>query len=291
MRRYLTGLVFGILTALPAVTADACVPLQDTVTTACIPDPEESFLFSPCSLFTSSRIAGFDSPECLSGPATLNDSPSGESLFTRIWLFLRGYILPEELNLIYELRSWLSRQEPLRPRTRKGDLDRTDEIYRRAVYLAEGDAVLAMLGCAWATLPYHTFPARIPLLDIGITVPVSTERRDAFERRMANIPGMLFSDTPRALDRDKLPHFFGTAWLQLLTGRPGLAIFAGEALEWGETIFKLEGSRDARDIAVNRLGVRFALQLQAHRDVLPSDILKLELDLNERKHNTQDSAR
>ena len=223
--------------------------------------------------------------------ANPDDPPAEENFVTSIWLFLRGIILPDELSLIYELRAWLRRQDPLHPRTREGDLRRTDEIYRRAVYLAEGDAVLAMLGCAWATLPYHTFPARIPLIDVGITVPVSTERRDAFERRMANIPGMLFPDSPRGLDRDKLPHFFGSAWLQLLTGRPGLAVFAGEALEWAESVFKLEGSRDARDIAVNRLGVRFARELQAHRDVLPSDILKLELDTHERRKDAQDSTR
>lgn len=261
MHRYLTGLLFGILATLFTVQADGCIPAR----TAPVPTSAASTI-----------------PE---------DPPEQENILTKLWLFFRGYVLPDELSLIYELRSWLRRQEPLKPRTRKGDLRRTDEIYRRAVYLAEGDAAKAMLACAWATLPYHTFPARVPLIDIGITVPVSTERRDAFEQRMANIPGMLFSDTPRSLDRDKLPHFFGTAWLQLITGSPGLAIFAGEALEWMEEVFKLEGSRDPRDIAVNRLGVSFARELQAHRDVLPSDILKLELDSHERKHNTQDPAR
>jgi len=70
-----------------------------------------------------------------------------------------------------------------------------------------------------------------------------------------------------------------------------VATFAGEALEWAESIFKLEGSRDARDIAVNHLGVQFARALQQHRDVLPSDILKLELDSHELRNNAQDPAR
>ncbi len=296
MRRFLVVLMFGILTACVAESAAGCQPLHVSDTASSRPDPG---LHHPTSLIHSyacspseTSCPGRDSLVSVDPDDPPTDDQAGEENFvTKIWLFLRGFILPDELTLIYELRSWLSRQDPLHPRTRAGDLRRTDEIYHRAVYLAEGDAVLAMLGCAWATLPYHTFPARVPLIDVGITVPVSTERRDAFERRMANIPGMLFSDSPRALDRDKLPHFFGSAWLQLLTGRPGVATFAGEALEWAESIFKLEGSRDARDIAVNHLGVQFARALQQHRDVLPSDILKLELDSHELRNNAQDPAR
>ncbi|MBN1447449.1 MAG: hypothetical protein JXA28_05920 [Bacteroidetes bacterium] len=159
------------------------------------------------------------------------------------------------------------------------------------MYLAEGDPSLAVLGCAWATLPYHTFPARVPLLDVGVTVPVSTESRDAFKRRMANLPGKLFSDSSGPLDRDKLPHFFGSAWLQLKTGREELVVFAGEALEWAEEIFKLEGSRDPRDIVANCLGIHFALELLAHRDVHPSEIFTRGLNSHDCSNDTQDSAR
>ena len=291
MRPFLAVLMFGILTACFAASTTACPTPHDARAAARIANPCPPHPSSPLHSVTSSRAdaSGIHRDSFVStGP---DDPPGEEHLLTKIWLFLRGLVLPDELNLIYELRAWLSSLEPLQPRTRAGDLRRTDEIYRHAVYLAEGDAVMAMLACAWATLPYHTFPARIPLIDIGITVPVSTEHRDAFEQRMKNIPGMLFSDSPRALDRDKLPHFFGSAWLQLLTGRPELALFAGEALEWAESVFKLEGSRDIRDIAVNRLGVRFARELQARHDRMPSEILKLEVDMHERRTNTQDTGR
>jgi hypothetical protein len=48
----------------------------------------------------------------------------------------------------------------------------------------------------------------------------------------------------------------------------------GEMLELGEEVFKLEGSRDERDILVNRLGIDFAIALQQHQQVLPSEFFK-----------------
>ena len=190
------------------------------------------------------------------------------------WSSLRRVLLPREISLVYDLRELITAQKPLAPRSREGDLRRLDAIYRRAVYFAEGDAELALLALSYATLPYHTFPARIPLLGIGVTVPVSTESRETFERRMANLPGLLLPDSPPQLDRDKLPHFFGSAWLQCAMRNEELTVAAGELLEIAEELFKLEGFSDERDIIVNRLGAEFAIALMRQRRVLPSDIFK-----------------
>lgn len=190
------------------------------------------------------------------------------------WSSLRRVLLPREISLVYDLRELIAAQKPLAPRSREGDLRRLDAIYRRAVYFAEGDAELALLALSYATLPYHTFPARIPLLDIGVTVPVSMESREAFERRMVNLPGLLLPDSPPQLDRDKLPHFFGSAWLQCAMRNEELTTTAGELLELSEEIFKLEGFSDERDIIVNHLGMEFAVALMRQRRVLPSDIFR-----------------
>ena len=194
------------------------------------------------------------------------------------WSLLRRALarlfLPFELAVMYELRDWIRALPVSASRPREEELSRVDEIYRRAVYLSEGDAQTALFACSWATLPYHRFPARIPLIGIALTVPVSTETRADFERRMERLPGRLFEDSPRGLDRDKLPHFFGTAWLYLATRSPVLALGAGEMLELGEAVFKVEGSRDPRDILVNQLGMCFAEALVHGRDLRPSQILK-----------------
>lgn len=192
-----------------------------------------------------------------------------------LWQHIRRIILPPEISLVYDLRRTIAAQEPLKPRSREKDLRRLDAIYLYAVYLAEGDPYLALFALSFATLPYFTFPARIPLLDISITVPVSTESREAFDRRLRNLPGLLLSDTPAYLDRDKVPHFFGSAWLQCVTKDRHITEAAGELLELGEELFKLEGSRDPRDIFVNRLGAEFGIALQEQRAVLPSDFFRL----------------
>ncbi len=198
----------------------------------------------------------------------LREAPDG------VWPVIRRLLLPKELSVAYDLRALIAAQRPLAPRSREGDLRRLDAIYLRAVYLAEGDPFVALLALSLATLPYHTFPARVPLLGITVTVPVSTESHEAFERRMTNLPGMLLRDSPHSLDRDKLPHFFGSAWMQCVLSNAAVVESAGEILEFGEELFKLEGSRDERDIVVNRLGIAFAVALQQHRRVLPSDIFK-----------------
>ncbi|MBR9979106.1 MAG: hypothetical protein KFH87_13560 [Bacteroidetes bacterium] len=192
-----------------------------------------------------------------------------------LWQKIRRVFLPPEISLVYDLRRTIAAQEPLKPRSREADLRRLDAMYLHAVYLAEGDPYLALFALSFATLPYHTFPARIPLLGINITVPVSTERREAFERRLRNLPGLLLSDTPAYLDRDKIPHFFGSAWLQCVTKNRHITEAAGELLELAEELFKLEGARDERDVFVNQLGAAFGIALQKQRAVLPSDFFRM----------------
>jgi hypothetical protein len=232
-------------------------------------------------LLSVSNLAGQQTTQPASGASYQQVQDGGNGLLESVWLTIRSALLPREFNLAYRLRSWIAQLTPLPHRTLESDLQRLDAIYDRAVYFAEGDAQDALFALSIATLPYHTFPARIPIIDVGITVPVSTESRAVFERRMANLPGKLFADSPAWLDRDKLPHFFGSAWLYLATGMEGVTITAGEALEFGEALFKLEGSRDPRDILINRLGIAFAQQLRKHENVRPSDVLKHGLHTNE----------
>ncbi|MCZ7555607.1 MAG: hypothetical protein M5R41_04295 [Bacteroidia bacterium] len=196
----------------------------------------------------------------------------GDVPFPGIWAMLRRALLPEPLGIMYELRGYITDLELTEPRTQERDLRLLDALFDHAVYLAEGDIQAALLALTWATLPYHRFPAVVPLLGWTITVPVSTESRSDFQRRLANLPGLLLPDTPPSLDRDKLPHFFGSAYLQTVVNEPSLADVLGYGVEWFEQVFKLEGFHDDRDIMVNRMGIVFAMQLQRQRAVRPSDI-------------------
>jgi hypothetical protein len=208
-----------------------------------------------------------------------------ESMIGRLWRYIRRVVLPEPLALMYELRGFITDLPRPDVRTREHDLQRLDAMYEEAIRLSEGDIMSALLMLTWATLPYHTFPAVLPILNLKITVPVSTESRASFDRRLANLPGVLLKDTPSYLDRDKLPHFFGSAWLQCVLKSPELADACGEMIERLEEVFKLEGSRDPRDIMVNRLGISFAMQLQRQRAVRPSEMFLLDTQHHDIEHH------
>jgi hypothetical protein len=193
------------------------------------------------------------------------------------WPTIRRCLLPDALAHVYELRDSiraytefsLDPESAFRLHT---DLQRLDSIYIQAVELCEGDIREALLVCAVATLPYHTFPAVIPLTGIVIWVPVSTESRDDFARRLEALPSQLYLDSPRYGDRDKLPHFFGSAWLYCLIRSSSIVSLIGHGIEIFEGLFKLEGSYDERDVEVNRLGMDFAKRLMENDETLPSEV-------------------
>lgn len=188
---------------------------------------------------------------------------------------LRSLLYPAELVVMLDLRDAIRALPEREAATREEDVRRLDLLYAMALRGAEGDARVALLALTWATLPYRRFPATVPLLGWTVIVPVSTESEEHFAARLRRLPARLFLTTPASGDRDKLPHFFGSALLQLVLNNPDVADTVGELVEWLESVFKLEGSRDERDIVANRLGIAFALQLQQRRDVRPSELFHL----------------
>lgn len=185
---------------------------------------------------------------------------------------LEGLVFPRAWLLQHRLRADIAAMQHPACGARPCDLLRLDAIWERAVYLADGDAQDALLAAAMATLPYRRFPARLPVIGLEFTVPVSSESEEEFLRRLARLPGLLFADTPAGFDRDKLPHFFGSAWLQFQLREPDAVLFMGRTVEVLESGFELEGALDARDLRADRLGALFARTLQRGRFIRPSQM-------------------
>ncbi|MAT39355.1 MAG: hypothetical protein CL946_07100 [Ectothiorhodospiraceae bacterium] len=214
----------------------------------------------------------------LSSPASAQDqnahSMNEESGFNIVLGFLYEFFLPPVVSDVYKLRAYIA-DLPVQEGSSRGDrLARLDSIYNRAVALTGGRIGETLFICSFATLPYHTFDAVVPLFGWVITVPVSSESHEAFARRLANLPGGLFTNKESTLDKDKLPHFFGSAYLEYIVQTPIAVMGIGEAVEIGETIFKLEGAYDAADIDANSRGVEFGKALLAGKNVMPSDFLE-----------------
>jgi hypothetical protein len=167
------------------------------------------------------------------------------------------------------MRDFISNLPPLE-KDRSSHLQRVDKIWDHAVYITDGDIETALFISAAATLPYHNFDAVVPLAGWIVNIPVSTESTTAFKRRFSNLPYLLYISGARGGDRDKLPHFFGTAFLQYRSHSSLLSATVGELIEIGEKMFKLEGAYDERDIEVNNKGIEFAQDLMDGRLVRPS---------------------
>jgi hypothetical protein len=182
-------------------------------------------------------------------------------------------LLPHLFSDVYALRAAIVALGDSLPGTRAAHLERIDRIYLEAVRIAEGDPMHALLLCSIATLPYWKFPAYVPLAGWVINVPVSTETHAEFLARLSCLPSMLLEDSRPGQDRDKLPHFFGSAWLQCVLRSRSLVDLVGRLVEAAESVFKLEGARDPRDLDAGRLGAAFGDTLGGDEDALPSRVL------------------
>lgn len=131
------------------------------------------------------------------------------------------------------------------------DRETLDALYEYAYYRTHGDERSAALAMLVATFEHRTIP-----LKIGIALPLSLEDSLSFERRVRRLPRYIYTDTTD--DRDKLQHFFSSAYAQRSLNMSWLVNLLGEAVEALEEIWVEGGANDPRDIVANRDGIRFA---------------------------------
>ncbi len=177
-------------------------------------------------------------------------------------------LVPASIRMGYATRTWVRDSLPSSGDS-VGDLDLVDVIYLRALHEAGGDHTLALFAATISVMEHRHIP-----LAIGIDVPLTLESQEEFDRRVARLPRVLFADRPEGDDRDKLQHFFASAWLTLVLDDPSLADLGGLAIERGEGILLQGGEEDNRDIRANRLGQHFATLLLHRPHALPSTLFK-----------------
>ncbi|MGA9115648.1 MAG: hypothetical protein WB626_02625 [Bacteroidota bacterium] len=189
--------------------------------------------------------------------------------------FFAPLVFPKVLQDGARLRDLLTGEEFASARRTLGDRGSVDLLFRHALRLSWGNVYEALFLCLVVTLDHHRLPVRIPLLGLPVALPLSPEEESGFRRRVAALPTRLYEDSPRtpAGDRDKLQHFFGSAFAAWVTESAEAADRLGFFIEWGEDRM-VEGERyDARDVRANRDGQSFALALRSDRRALPSEHL------------------
>lgn len=176
-------------------------------------------------------------------------------------------IMPSVATDAYDLRNAIAEQDLSDSTLAR---DSFDEIYLSALALTHGRVTDALLVSTLGTLEHESVP--LHLFGTTIALPLSTESHRSFERRVTHLPRHLYG-IPED-DRDKLQHFFGSAWVKQFTGMTWLARLAGIFVEAGEGTFSIEGAGDPRDLRADDDGVHFGTVATANPDVLPSETLR-----------------
>jgi len=126
-----------------------------------------------------------------------------------------------------------------------------------------------------ATVPYNKVPIQVPILNSIVYYPLTSADDEIFLKKNNNLPRYLFFDTPQNDygDKDKLAHFFGSAFLSYESNLFDIGKLIGYFVEAFEESFKVQSSVDPRDLDVNYYGRLFGSILKEDKSVRPSQIL------------------
>jgi len=146
-----------------------------------------------------------------------------------------------------------------------------DSIYLKAKLIQKDDISETLLSTTFAALPFDHIPLVLPILNAKINIPLPAVEENLFIVKNENLPsGFLIDNKNQNGDKDKISHFFGNAFISHSISFINLSDFLGLIIELFENTFYVEGSIDARDIIINRLGQKFGEDLKKDSTLLPS---------------------
>jgi len=135
-----------------------------------------------------------------------------------------------------EVRAYI-RDARFRELTRRcGDLRAVDGIYQKSLRVAEYKVGRGLLIAMMAVLEHQQIHVRMPIVK-SVQLPLSFEDDTLFSQRLRSLPKSLYSDSPNSDhgDKDKLQHFFASAYLAYASESTDIARGAGNVVEWGGT--------------------------------------------------------
>lgn len=178
---------------------------------------------------------------------------------------------------VNHLSEYIASEEFAELRQMIGDISATDCLYTEALSFNEYDYSEALLALTFTTVPYRKVPIQIPLLKVVVYYPLVSADEFIFFKKNENLPRHLFLDSPinDYGDKDKLAHFFGSAFLSYESRFFDLGELIGYFVEAFEESFKVQSAIDFRDLDVNEYGRLFGKLLKKNKNLLPSQIFHL----------------
>jgi hypothetical protein len=189
---------------------------------------------------------------------------------------LAPVLLPKFVADTYRLREFITTEEFAGIRSTRGDPAAVDAIFVRARELSWGNVYEALLISAFATFDHRRVGVDPPVLGPLLWFPLTSEFEEDFQVRLKALPSRLYEDTPAgpAGDRDKLQHFFGSAFVAAASESREAAVRVGDFVEWGEERFIVGGVNDERDVRANQQGQEFGLRILTDGGARPSQFLR-----------------
>lgn len=157
-----------------------------------------------------------------------------------------------------------------------GDSASIDEIFLKAKELSNENTGVALLISLFGVTDHFAFSIKIPVpyIPIQLPLPLTAETKEEFVQRFKNLPEhfpRLFSSVTASRHKDKLQHFFATAFLSYVFESEKTARRIGFATEKGESAFIIGGTYDAEDLEMNRRGAAFGVSLLKNKTSIPSE--------------------
>lgn len=195
-------------------------------------------------------------------------------------LFSASYLYPQQSKLsksVNNISEFIASGEFVIIKNSSGELLAVDSLYSEALKLNQDDFSEVLLSLTFATVPYNEVPIQIPIIKSIITFPLISASDSIFNLKNENLPRYIYFDSPKNNygDKDKLAHFFGSAFLTYSSNFFDLGNAIGYFVEVFEESFKVQSSIDERDLITNELGNMFGTLLKKNKNILPSQIIIL----------------
>jgi len=201
----------------------------------------------------------------------------GAGLPERVLSFFAPFALPKIFQDTHILREYIRSDEFSSLRAVHGDLYAVDRIFLKSLEITWSNYYEALLISSFSVMDHRNFGVNLPVVGSLFWFPLTSEFPDEFEDRIRRLPMHIYPDSPENGhgDRDKLQHFFGSAFVQFVSESKEGAERLGDMVELGESAFIVGGQFDERDRRANQHGRSFGLSLLRGSGMLPSDFLLL----------------
>jgi len=196
--------------------------------------------------------------------------------FLLLILFNINISYPQRSQLssnVQEISEFIASQTFLSIKDQKGELQSIDSLYVTALRITGNNIQDALLALTFAAVPYKKVPVHFLF---HFDYPLFSADDSIFQLKNKNLPKNFLSDSPRNAfgDKDKVAHFFGSAFIAYTSRVFDLTSAIGYFVEVIEENFTPENQIDLRDLKVNKLGEAFGKSLHTNNNLVPSFFIK-----------------